>query len=58
MTFPVTSMISVEEARERILSFFSRLAPETRPGLDALRLREPTVGRGRQQRREGTGDGS
>lgn len=36
MTFPVTSMISVEEARERILSFFSRLEPETRPVLDAL----------------------
>ncbi|MBK6664072.1 MAG: hypothetical protein IPG47_15420 [Thermoflexaceae bacterium] len=29
-------MISVEEARERILSFFSRLEPETRPVLDAL----------------------
>lgn len=29
-------MISVEEARERILSFFTRLAPERRPLLDAL----------------------
>jgi len=29
-------MISVEEARERILSFFSRLEPERRPLLDAL----------------------
>jgi molybdopterin molybdotransferase len=36
MTFPVSSMISVEEARERILSFFSRLPIERKPLLDAL----------------------
>ncbi|MEJ5221142.1 MAG: molybdopterin molybdotransferase MoeA, partial [Tepidiforma sp.] len=33
---PVTSMIPVEEARERILSYFSRLEPERKPLLDAL----------------------
>jgi molybdopterin molybdotransferase len=32
----VQSMISVEEALERILSFFERLAPEEQPLLDAL----------------------
>jgi len=31
-----TSMISVEEARERILSFFGRLEPERKPILEAL----------------------
>jgi len=31
------AMISVEEARERILSFFQRLEPEERPILEALR---------------------
>ncbi|MGI8926033.1 MAG: molybdopterin molybdotransferase MoeA [Tepidiformaceae bacterium] len=36
MSFPETSMISVEEARERILAFFSRLEPERRPLLEAL----------------------
>jgi molybdopterin molybdotransferase len=36
MTHPASSMISVEEARERILSFFSRLEVERRPILDAL----------------------
>jgi molybdopterin molybdotransferase len=36
MTLPDTSMISVEEARDRILSFFSRLQPERKPALDAL----------------------
>lgn len=36
MTFPATSMISVEEARARILAFFSRLAPERKPLLEAL----------------------
>jgi molybdopterin molybdotransferase len=36
MMFPVSSMISVEEARERILAFFSRLEPESRPLLDTL----------------------
>lgn len=36
MSFPVTSMISVEDARERILSFFSRLEVERAPILDAL----------------------
>lgn len=36
MTLPETSMISVEEARDRILSFFSRLDVETKPLLDAL----------------------
>ena len=33
---PVTSMIPVEEARERILAYFSRLEPERKPLLDAL----------------------
>ena len=33
---PVTSMIPVEEARERILAYFSRLEPERKPILDAL----------------------
>ncbi len=33
---PVTSMIPVEEARERILSYVSRLEPERKPLLDAL----------------------
>lgn len=36
MTFPLSAMISVEEARGRILSFFSRLPAERRPLLDAL----------------------
>ncbi len=36
MTSPANSMISVEEARERILSFFSRLPPVSVPALDAL----------------------
>ncbi len=36
MTMPVSDMISVEEARERILAFFSRLEPETKPVLEAL----------------------
>jgi molybdopterin molybdotransferase len=36
MTFPVSAMISVEEARERILSFFERLEPASVPLLDAL----------------------
>jgi len=36
MTQPSDSMISVEEARERILAFFARLEPERRPVLDAL----------------------
>jgi molybdopterin molybdotransferase len=36
MTFPVSSMISVEDARERVLSFFSRLEPERKAILDAL----------------------
>ncbi len=36
MTLPVSSMISVEEARDRILAFFSRLQPERKPALDAL----------------------
>lgn len=36
MTFPVTSMISVEDARERILAFFERLSIERKPLLDAL----------------------
>ena len=31
-----SSMISVEEARDRILAFFSRLEPERVPLLDAL----------------------
>ncbi|MGK2966863.1 MAG: molybdopterin molybdotransferase MoeA [Tepidiformaceae bacterium] len=34
--FPVSSMISVEEARDRILSFFGRLEPERKDLLDAL----------------------
>jgi len=33
---PVTSMIPVEEARERILAYFGRLEPERKPLLDAL----------------------
>ena len=33
---PVTSMIPVEEARQRILAYFSRLDPERKPLLDAL----------------------
>jgi molybdopterin molybdotransferase len=36
MTFPADSMISVEEARERILAFFARLEPERKPVLEAL----------------------
>jgi molybdopterin molybdotransferase len=36
MTFPVSAMISVEEARDRILSFVSRLEPVDVPLLDAL----------------------
>lgn len=36
MTFPANSMISVEEARERILAFFSRLDIERKPLLEAL----------------------
>lgn len=36
MTPPGESMISVEEARERILSFFERLDPTPTPLLDAL----------------------
>lgn len=36
MTFPATSMISVEEARERILAYFSRLPVERKPLLEAL----------------------
>lgn len=36
MTMPVSDMISVDEARERILAFFERLEPESRPVLDAL----------------------
>jgi len=36
MTLPVSSMISVEEARERILAFFSRLPVERKPLLEAL----------------------
>ncbi|MGH2633394.1 MAG: molybdopterin molybdotransferase MoeA [Tepidiformaceae bacterium] len=36
MTFPVTSMISVEEARDRILAFFSRLSVERKPLLESL----------------------
>ena len=36
MTFLASPMISVEEARERILSFFSRLPTEKRSLLDAL----------------------
>ncbi|MGE3077377.1 MAG: gephyrin-like molybdotransferase Glp [Dehalococcoidia bacterium] len=33
---PSSEMISVEEARERILAFFSRLEPESKPLLDCL----------------------
>lgn len=36
MTVPATSMISVEEARQRILALFSRLEPEQKAPLDAL----------------------
>lgn len=36
MTQPGSSMISVEEARDRILSFFHRLEPEQKPLLEAL----------------------
>ncbi|MFN8507631.1 MAG: gephyrin-like molybdotransferase Glp [Dehalococcoidia bacterium] len=36
MTQPSNSMISVEEARERILAFVARLEPERRPVLEAL----------------------
>ena len=36
MTFPVSSMISVEEARDRILAFFRRLEVERKPLLEAL----------------------
>ncbi|MEX1102620.1 MAG: molybdopterin molybdotransferase MoeA, partial [Dehalococcoidia bacterium] len=36
MTFAANSMISVEEARDRILAFFSRLEPERKPVLEAL----------------------
>ena len=36
MTFPVSAMISVEEARERILSFFTRLPAERKPLLEAI----------------------
>ena len=36
MPAPATAMISVEEARERILAYFTRLAPEREPLLDAL----------------------
>lgn len=36
MRVPVSDMISVEEARDRILSFFSRLEPVRVPLLDAL----------------------
>jgi molybdopterin molybdotransferase len=36
MTVPGTAMISVEEARDRILAFFHRLEPEQRPLLEAL----------------------
>ena len=36
MTFPGSSMISVEEARERILTFFSRLPVERKSLLDSL----------------------
>ncbi len=37
MTIPVSEMISVEEARERILSYVSRLEPVRVPILEALR---------------------
>ncbi len=33
---PASSMISVEEARDRILAFFSRLEPERKPVLEAM----------------------
>jgi len=36
MTLPASSMISVDEARERILAFFTRLSAEPQPVLDAL----------------------
>lgn len=36
MTLPVSSMISVEDARERILSVFARLEVERKPLLEAL----------------------
>jgi molybdopterin molybdotransferase len=36
MTAPVSAMISVEEARDRILAFFARLEPERKAILDAL----------------------
>ena len=36
MTLPVSAMISVEEARERILAFFRRLEPVQVPLLEAL----------------------
>ena len=36
MTIPTSAMISVEDARARILAFFSRLAPTQVPVLDAL----------------------
>jgi molybdopterin molybdotransferase len=36
MTAPFSAMISVEEARDRILAFFSRLEPEQKGILDAL----------------------
>jgi len=37
MTVPVSDMISVEEARERILSYVERLEPVRQPVLDSLR---------------------
>ena len=36
MTLPVSEMISVEEARDRILALFNRLEPENVPLVDAL----------------------
>ena len=36
MTIPTSAMISVEDARERILAFFERLAPQQAPVIDAL----------------------
>lgn len=36
MVVPASSMISVEEARERVLALFTRLEPETTPLLDSL----------------------
>ena len=36
MTIPTSAMISVEDARARILAFFSRLEPTPVPALDAL----------------------